>query len=177
MFISGANRCGAAKISIADTRILIANYSHEYRLKLLYRYSEYLQRIYANLEKQQSNLLEEFKDAPGAYFDIDQKKINLILKPAPKKFGQKSEKLEKTEETGLENAAEKQKEEMKNAPIILLNSKKLTKLQMERFPHNDFFEKYENNEISGVSKNIVNPDIEKLNELKLLINKEVFFFL
>ena len=133
-------------------REFIKGYKIEYRICLLERFMEYLQDIYKNTGYYQSTILEEFKDVPGGYFDIDQKKIDVILSAPPMKFKRGNNAV---------NNEEKKESEQNNErklPVILLNSKNLTKLQIERFSHNHFLDKYD---IS-----MENPDLEILIEIK-----------
>jgi len=125
-----------------------------YRVFLLEQYMKYLQGMYKNMGEYQSIMLKGLKDAPGEYFDIDQKKINIILKAPPIKSKLYEDFID-TEEQKVETSS----------PMILLNNKKLTNLQMERFPHNDFLEFYEADKGDA--------DIKVLDEIEKLIESEV----
>ena len=122
---------------------LISGYSVEYRIKLLHRFMLRTMCIYKTSATHQYKLLQEFRDAPGAYFDIDQRKIGVILSAPPKKIRHKIE-VEKPKE-----------EEEEKKPVILLNSKALTSLQMERFPATHFWEEWvevENPDLAVIKK-------------------------
>jgi hypothetical protein len=146
------------KTKVMD-REFVKHCTTPYRIFLLKQYMKYLQGIYKNAGMYQSIMLEGFKDAPGVYFDIDQKKINITLKAPPIKSKPHKDSTDTEEyDRGVKKA------EM-GSPVILLNSKKLTNLQMERFPHNDFLEFYETDK--------GDTDIKLLAEIEKLILAEV----
>lgn len=124
------------------------------KIILLEQFMDYLQGMYRRTGEYQSVLLEEFKSVPGEYFDIDQKKIKVTLKALPKKLHRNSDST----------CSEEDKKAEVNPPVILLNSKKLTNLQMERFPHNDFLDLY---------TPVKNSDLKVLEEVLKLIAEEV----
>ena len=155
----------------SNAKEFVKGYSKSYQVHLLSKYVDYLLLMYGNTARHQKEMLKEFKDAPGAYFDIDQTKINVILQAPPKKFGKAkaaAEASQKVSDKVAKEELEEHKELIFEKPAILLNSKALTMLQMERFPKNLFLDKYE------ASAEEVNPDLKCLKELyELILNKVI----
>ncbi len=145
-------------VKSARTTLLQSYPELRQRIELLKKYMHYLTSNYTNAYKHQYAMLPQFKDLPGAYFDIDQRKVSIVLAAHPK--------LRRKEKAGAPAAEDESKDPVpaKWKPVILLNSKRLTPLQMERFPHNTFLsDTYPQEEEEG--KRVHDPNLEKMEQI------------
>lgn len=130
LFLAGFYQFVANKLGIPETlaKEFVANAPIEYQMEITQKYMRYMMSIYSNSCKYQYDMLKQFREEPGSFFDIDQKKIGITLSAAPKSIKKKHEKgTEKIEK-----------------PKLLLNNKEFTPLQMERFPENSFLREHPN---------------------------------